>query len=163
MSRKTDQRLPGFIALLACSFLLCSPASSADVYRWLDEDGQTHFSDAIPEKYKKTAKRMEARQNEPNEEQRREAEARAARDKAQAAKSAEKSKNAGSAPTAGAAPTPQKQAANDATDCATLHKRYRESVLCFSQFLMANGAVKSEAYAKCTQVPDPTSNCGPPK
>jgi hypothetical protein len=157
------QCLPCFVTLLACSFLVCSPASSADVYKWVDEDGRTHFSDSVPEKYKKSAKKLEPRKTEPNEGQRKAAEERAARDKALAAESGQKPKDAGAAPAVAAGQAPQKQAANDANDCASLHRRYRESVLCYSQVHPANGAEKSDPYAKCEQISDPTPTCGPPK
>jgi aspartyl protease/uncharacterized protein DUF4124 len=49
-----SQMFTGFIAV-AILFSLCSSGSSADYYKWTDENGNLHFSDSfqkIPEKYR---------------------------------------------------------------------------------------------------------------
>ena len=48
------------------------------MYRWVDEHGVVNVSDAVPDKYKKVAQRVDSGQYEPTEVQRREAAARAA-------------------------------------------------------------------------------------
>ncbi|HEX9450848.1 MAG TPA: DUF4124 domain-containing protein [Burkholderiales bacterium] len=62
------------LALLTFSIMLFSPLYAADIYRWVDENGRIQFSDVVPEKYKKSAKRMDSRQYELSPEQRKEAE-----------------------------------------------------------------------------------------
>lgn len=157
------------LALLICSIMLLSPLYAADIYRWVDENGRTQFSDVVPEKYKKSAKRMDSRQYELNVEQRREAEARAEQEKAQAAEAtqrkarAEAEKTANAASAAAAVQTKPRPAVDKNTDCATLYRLYRESLDCFAPYITANGTTKSEAFAKCTPVPDPSRKCGPAK
>ena len=65
------------LALLTFSIMLFSPLYAGDIYRWVDENGRIQFSDVVPEKYKKSAKKIDSRQYELSAEQRREAEARA--------------------------------------------------------------------------------------
>ena len=45
-------------------------------------------------------------------------------------------------------------------DCAAQHRLYRESLECFSPFVLTNGAKKVEAFEKCTAVVDPSPKCG---
>lgn len=37
--------------LLLCGLLLCGRPVAAEVYKWVDENGKTHFGDAVPEQY----------------------------------------------------------------------------------------------------------------
>jgi len=57
-------------------------ASATVIYRWIDENGRTHVSDVVPEKYKKSATRVDSAQYEAPPESRKEAEQRAAKEKA---------------------------------------------------------------------------------
>ncbi len=154
------------IALLACSIMLISPLYAADIYRWVDENGRTQFSDVVPEKYKKSAIKMNTRQAEPSAEQRKGAEDRAAQESAQAAESAQRKARAdvGKAAKPVSAATPARKPVVDAnTDCATLFRLYRESLDCFAPYIMANGTTRAEAFDKCTAIPDPAPKCGPAK
>lgn len=155
------------LALLTCSIMLSPPLFAADIYRWVDENGRTQFSDVVPEKYRKSAKRMDSRQYELNAEQRREAEARAAQEKAQAAEAAQSKPRAdtdkAANPAPAAAQTKPRPAVDENTDCATLYRLYRESLDCFAPYITATGTTKSEAFAKCALVADPSRKCGPAK
>jgi hypothetical protein len=160
------------LALLTFSIMSFSPLYAADIYRWVDENGRIQFSDVVPEKYKKSAKRIDSRQYELSAEQRREADARAEQEKAQAAEAtqrkaradAEKAANAAAAAAAAAAAqTKPRPAVDENTDCATLYRLYRESLDCFAPYITANGTTKAEAFAKCTPVADPSRKCGPAK
>ncbi len=154
------------VALLTCGALLLSPLYAADIYRWVDENGRTQFSDVVPEKYKKSAKRMESRPREISAEQRREAEDRAAKERALAEEAAQKrtrvapDKPAKPGSASGNKPS---SASNDGTDCATLYRLYRESIDCFAPYVTANGTTKAEAFQKCKAVADPSRKCGPAK
>ena len=142
---------------------------AADIYRWVDKDGRTHLSDAVPEEYKKSATRIDSRQFELSDGQRQEAEARAAHEKLQAAEAAEAAKvaaraNADSvaaplAPASGATAASGRPA-SDASDCATLQRLYKESLECFAPYRTAKGATKAEAFDKCPVAVDPTPQCG---
>jgi len=154
------------LALLACSFLLVSPPYAADVYRWVDENGKVHFSDVVPEKYRKSARKMASPQQAPTEEQRKEAEARAAQDKERAGQTENRKADANAKKDVSPPAAPQSQpkpVIDENTDCATLHRLYRESLDCFAPYISAVGTTKAEAFDKCTPVPDPAPKCGPAK
>src|SRR6185295_16779212 len=58
-------------------------ATHADeVFRWVDEKGKVHYGSSIPERFKQKAKKIDAEGNEVSNDRRKEAEARAARDRA---------------------------------------------------------------------------------
>lgn len=141
------------IALLA---LLCSlpfAARAADVYRWVDEAGKTHYGDIVPDKYKQTAKRVDAQDAETSEAQRRETADRVAREKAKLdALQQEREGRAG--PEQSASPPPAAQAGSECEE-------YLASQECFAPYRLANGAIKPEAFEKCQAVSQPTG-CSPP-
>ena len=147
-------RIPSLLAALVLS---CSPATAADIYRWVDEHGKVHVSDVVPEKYRKSAKRIDSSQFEVSPEDRMAAEQRAAAERARAYPK----------PAAAAAVSPTSQPAPAkppaASDCETAHRTYRESTDCFARFVNANGSVRAEAFQHCTPVPDPSQRCGPPQ
>jgi hypothetical protein len=146
--------------LLGLAFL--GSLHAADLYRWVDESGRTHISDTVPEQYRKSATRTDARKFEVSDEQRREAEARAERDRAKVRSNEEDRARAASPESGRPAPAAAGPKPAATSDCAELHRRYRESLDCFAPYVMANGATKSEAYTKCTVVKDPSSQCGAP-
>ena len=59
-----------------------SGAADAAVYRWVDEQGKVHYSDLVPERYRNTAKPVDAPPAEPTPEQQRAALERAQSEKA---------------------------------------------------------------------------------
>ena len=142
--------------MIACSHLL-----AADIYRWVDETGKTHYSDTVPEKYRESAVKTTPQQ-EPSDEQRREAEERAAAEKR---RTAERGSN--QVPTPVNRGAPESRAVQDkpptavAADCETQHRLYRESQACFNRYLLATGGIREEAFANCTEVRDPEPTCGP--
>jgi hypothetical protein len=143
-------------AAIACLLVLLpvAPAGAADIYRWVDENGKVHMSDVVPEKYRKSAKRIGS-PSEVSPAQREEAEARAAADRARATAAAEKAAPAAS-PAAQAKP-----AARAETDCEKAHRIYKESLDCFARYTTVRGATRAEAFNHCTAMPDPSHRCGP--
>jgi hypothetical protein len=146
-----------------------SPLHAADIYRWVDENGQTHLSDTVPDKYRNSATRVDPGP-EPTPQQREEAEARAAQQKKRADEEAQR--RAREAPDAGggtapAAPAPAIKPAPPAppattsdSNCAELLRRYRESQECFAPYRMANGAIRPEGFQLCgPDVADPSGRC----
>jgi hypothetical protein len=127
------------------------------MYRWVDENGKVHVSDLVPEKYKKTAKRIDSTQFEASDADRKAAEDRAAADLARANAGADKGA-AAAAMAQGAKPKPPAE-----TECETAHRQYKESIDCFAPFVNVNGSTRAEAFEKCTSVRDPSRRCGPPK
>jgi hypothetical protein len=148
--------MPRAVGLLLLAALACG-AQASEIYRWVDENGKTHVSNVVPEKYKKAARRIDTGQA-PSPEARREAEERAAADRARAAASA-----AAAAARPAPAPAPAAAAVPAETECERAYRLYEESLACFAPFLNANGTMKGEAIEKCTPVPDPSRRCGPPK
>jgi len=153
--------------LLVCSLLAVAFTASATViYRWVDENGRTHVSDVVPEKYKKSATRVDSGEYEVSPERRKEAEARAAKEKALAEETAARRASAPPAVPASAASVPvaakrPAQGVTDSTDCETWWRLYRESQECFGPYRTVGGGIKAEAFEKCNPIPSPEPKCGP--
>ncbi len=150
------------IAVLLGCILVSSAAFAMDVYQWVDENGRTQISDQVPARYKGVAKKIDTSPSELTESQRREALARAAREKQQAEAAAAKLK-------ADAAKAPEKKtakeskpAASNSDDCEKLMRAYRESQECFAPYMRQQGGTREEAYKYCTPVADPSGKCGLP-
>lgn len=150
-------------AILLCLGSLCCSSYAGDIYRWVDDQGRTHLSDIVPEKYKKSAKRIDSRQFEVSDEQRQEAEARAAQERSRAdqmteGRSTGRTESTGTTVVRGTG----RAGTNAGNDCAAQFRMYRESLECFAPYVTVTGAVKAEAFVFCTPVPDPSHRCGPP-
>lgn len=139
---------------------------AADLYEWIDDQGGLHVSDIVPEKYKSRAKKIDTRTSEIPPQQRSEAEARAAKDRATAEKAQAEvdamrrrmQRDPGArepVPAPGAASKP-------ADDCQTLQRQFKESQDCFARFRGQDGTLKPEAFQNCTDLPDPSTKCGLP-
>lgn len=155
-----------FLTLLAL-LITCAgfslTASASEIYRWVDEKGQTHVADTVPARYKNSAKKIDTSASKVSKEER-----------AAALQRAEEVKKAAAAraptPTA-ASPTASpegyslepdantKRSNPDDADCARLRREYDQSQACFAQFATQTG-IKGEAYDHCQSVPDPTPRCG---
>ena len=162
----TFLRRPRSVVCIGALGLLMSALvfeADAAVYRWVDDQGKVHYAEVVPQRYQGVAKRVGAEANEPSAEQRRDALARAQREKADAAaRAAERQRppaRAASAPSAVAGPRPAArrpaQIPNDQTDCKTWQRLYRESIECFGPFRTTRGATKPEAFEVCNVVSEP--------
>jgi hypothetical protein len=152
------------LGIAVSAILLAVPMLAATIYRWVDDQGQVHFSDVVPEKYRKTAKPIDAPAG-PSMEQQHEAAERAAKDKARAAQmSKDRESNKATAPaSASTAPASVKRppmAPDESTDCDTWRRLYRESLECFAPYRTARGATNAEAFEHCTPVLEPPARCG---
>ncbi len=151
---------------VGAALLFVLSAQAAVIYRWVDENGRTHVSDVVPEKYKKSAKRIDSGKSEIPPEQRQEAERDAAKEKALADEAAKRRQNAEVAQPANAASQAvvskrPAQGVTDSTDCETWRRLYQESMECFGPYRTARGATKAEAFEKCNPIPSPDLKCGP--
>lgn len=157
---KLGLTLVGFFALAVL------PAFAGDLYKWVDEAGRTQLSDIVPEKYKKSATRVDGKRYELTAEQRAESDARSERERvADAAKrraSAQAAASAAAAASSAALSKPKAEPEAKA-DCETLQRLYRESQECFAPYVTTSGATKAEAFQRCTSVTNPTAKCGSPK
>ena len=176
-----DLILAGLLGLVVHSL------QAGEIYRWVDDQGQTQVSDVVPEKYRDRATRINSRKYELTSEQKADArdravyEARRARDEndmqrraeyeAQAQESA-RSDLAAQALARARAKTNQTSASDSASagaksQCEDLWRRYHDGVACFSRFAAGNTGgsirIRPEAYQFCTDAPLPPSSCPPPQ
>jgi hypothetical protein len=154
------------LMLVWCCALWIATGHAADIYEWIDDQGGMHVSDIVPDKYKSRARKIDTRGSEVSPQQRSEAEARAANDKATMEKAQAEADAAaarlrrdpvqrGPAAAPVAPPKP-------ADDCQTLQRQFKESQDCFASFRRPDGTLKPEAFQKCTDLADPSSRCGLP-
>ncbi len=153
----------GLWGVLAAS--LAFGAGATDIYRWVDENGRTHLSDVVPERYRDTATRVDSRSHELTPEQRREARERAAREAERANPAPPAAAQVPLAPAPAALPTAvvkrPAQTVTENTDCATWWRLYQESQECFGPFRLVGGGIKLEAFEHCNEIPSPELRCGP--
>jgi hypothetical protein len=155
-----------FVAL-ALGALALPPLHAADIYRWVDDTGRVHLSDQVPEQFRTSATRIDSRQFELTAQQRSDAAARAAQERARAAESADrdaKAQHVQAAEAAAAAPAAQAKTPATPTptgsDCASLRRLFNESADCFAAFVNANGSIKPDAFQICgPAVPAPVLEC----
>lgn len=152
------------LALLTASCAAPLQVGAAEIYRWTDDQGQTHYSEVVPEKYRKTARPVSPSATNPSADQQREAQERSAREKARAAAiesaDADPRRAAPPAPAASAAVQKRPSRVPDArTDCETWARLYKESIDCFAPFRTARGATRGEAFDFCTPVDEPPTSC----
>lgn len=147
--------------------VLCAAtaAHGGVIYRWVDEQGKTHFSDVVPEKYRRVAKPVGGSDEAP-------APAPTSPASRPAPRPAERVVSTPGAapaapvrrpPAAPSAPAPGKRPATtptEGTDCETWLRLYRESLDCFAPFVTARGAMKAEAFDVCNPVSEPPIRCG---
>ena len=141
---------------LVLLLLLCSVfpmARGADVFRWVDENGKVHYGDAIPEKYKQQAKKVDAAGAGVTGAQRQEAESRSAKEKAKA-ESLQKARESQADVPQPAAP-PAADVPKAGAECEEQMKKYLESQDCFAPYVNATGGIKPEAFQHCTEVKQP--------
>lgn len=159
---------------------------AADIYRWVDDQGQTQVSDVVPEKYRDKATRLNSRKYELTSEQKADArdravyEARRARDEndmqrqaqyeAEAQDSARRyqAEQALARARAKANQNNQPSASDSAkSQCEDQWRRYNDGVACFSRFAAGNTGgsvrIRPEAYQYCTDAQIPPSSCPPPQ
>ena len=143
------------LSSLFAASLLATPAM-AEMYKWVDENGKTHFGDSVPLKYQQQADKLN-KAVAPTDQQKAEAAEAASRTKALAReydyrnheKNIEKLKRAEQGKETAEKDEPKPGS------CAAKLKAYHESASCFNRYRNANGSLKAEAYEKCKDVPSP--------
>lgn len=148
---------------LAVAMLLAGPwgASGADVYRWVDDQGQTHFSDTVPEAYRDRARPLTL-PGGPSAEERQRARARAEQARARADAGAPAAAEAAGEAPPPPEPAPQKRPArapDPDADCETWQSLYQESLDCFGPYRNVRGGLRAEAFEHCTEVREPPPRC----
>lgn len=145
------------IAMILLGAHAMSPAGT--IYKWTDDQGKVHYSDVVPEKFRSAAKPVAADALAPTSEERQEALARAAADKARTSASAPSPQASTTAASRPSAPRRPAQLPKADTDCDTWARLYNESLECFGPYRTARGATRPEAFAHCSPVDAPPSRC----
>jgi hypothetical protein len=157
----------GRVAAALLGATLALDAGAAIIYRWIDELGRSHVSDTVPARYRAKATRIDTSEFEIPPERSAGAQREVERLKSEldertrpgdAKPQPRQSVRAASAPSASI--RGRFDSASAAGDCDTLRQLFRESQECFAPYFNANGSVKAEAFARCVELPDPTSRCG---
>ncbi len=131
-------------------------AGAADLYRWTDENGKTHYGDSVPEQYKNRARRVQGG-SEVSEQERSVAAERLEKEKARAeAAEAARARPAASQPPAASSST-AKAAPSELLSCEEQLRRFKESADCFAKYSLPMGGVRPEAFDNCTEIKQP--NC----
>lgn len=154
------------ICLAALILGLVSEVQAGDIYRWVDEQGRTHLSDVVPERYRNSASRIDARQYELTPEQQREAAERTARERERASNTTEPATTVTPTQPTPEAPAPPlvkrpSEQVTKSTDCTTWWRLFRESQECFGPFHTVGGGLKPEAFDHCNEIPSPPIKCVP--
>jgi len=138
--------------VLACGMAWAVHASALEVYQWVDEDGITHVSDKVPNKYRKSARVIQVLDYGPSK---------------PSTPQPASPPNKTSAPTMRLeAPTStqptQPDNASEKLDCDALWREYQSSQECFAPYRVVGGGLKAEAFEHCKELPNPSSKCGIP-
>lgn len=145
------------ILVLLVAALASSQAFAELVYKWTDENGRLHYSDAPPKGRPSQAVEINVRDLTPAE--RTAAEDRAQRLKDKAAQVAPQAP-AASAPQVAAPQPPSKQTPpGDTSACQAEWDAYLRSTECFGPYVNANGTIREEAFKVCKEVPQPREPC----
>ena len=130
--------------ILPALLLLLALPAQAEIYKWVDERGRTHFGEAPPERYRKSATAVSPSPLNTIDGQ-------------ALGKPTARQPAAAGAPAE--APAPPSIPESDAARCAREHARFSESQACFARFRNANGSLRAEASTQCEAIPQPT--CDP--
>lgn len=130
--------------LLPALLLLAVLPAQAEIFKWVDENGRTHFGEVVPDKYRKTATSMSPQPTNTIQGSALRGTSRATGDEGSA------SSDAGERPTA-----PVAQSA--AEQCRARQERYRQSQECFARYRNANGSLRADAAQNCEDIPQPPS------
>src|SRR5882672_1382375 len=140
------------ISFLLLFCVLTLTARAGEVFRWVDENGKVHYGDAIPEKYKQQAKKVDGAGGVTGA-QRQEAESRTARERARAESLQKARESKADAPQLAAPPSAGDPKPGD--QCEEQMRKYLESQDCFAPYVNATGGIKPEAFQRCTEVKQP--------
>lgn len=130
--------------LLPALLLLAVLPAQAEIYKWVDEKGRTHFGEVVPDKYQKSSTSLSPQPMNTIQGSALRGPARQGSDPTGAGTSA--------APEANPA-TPARQSA--AEQCRAQQERFRKSQECFARYRNANGSVRPEATQNCEDIPQP--------
>ena len=150
------------VAVLVVLGWLAGSVAAAEIYKWIDEHGQTQYGNSVPKAHRSQAKAIEL-DPEVTDAQRDEAQARSVKERALAEsmtrerqKAAQKVAPKPSVPPAPVKPVSSGPGPSDKKrQCEEDWKRYQESQACFAPYRTANGGIKAEAFQHCAELKQP--------
>ncbi|MFV0678911.1 DUF4124 domain-containing protein [Ottowia sp.] len=138
--------------VLAASLLATAAPASAQIKRWVDENGVVHFSNADPQPADQVASPVT---EVPLARQPSAAESAAAQQQLEKYRQ-QLAQNPPAAPaSAASSPQPQTPSADDQS-CAAQWQRYNAAYACLDPYRAKGGAIKAEGFAKCPVVKQPS-------
>lgn len=154
-----------FIKLLVMAGMLIIfgvPLHAMDIYRWVDDVGQTHMSDRVPEKYKAVAKRIDSKKFDIPDADKIQAQDRAANDKRL---TEHQPSDAVAEPTVLNDPksaNPKLAAPMQQGTCSQKWDAYYSSQECFAPFTVRSrygNIIRPEGFQQCQIVESPVKTC----
>lgn len=145
MTKVMNSMLSKATVLLAIIFS-SAVAYGGDMYKWTDENGQTHYGNSASEAKRKVVEKVKLIDNsmvppgKPEE---------AANKNRELRKQDDKTAEPPASPKADQGDT------SNLSKCEKEMKKYLESAECFGPYKNATGGVKPEAYQHCTEVAQP--------
>jgi hypothetical protein len=142
---------------LSIACVLTGPAR-AELFKWVDENGKTHYGDQVPERYQQKQQSLKV-DKAPSRDERNAALLRIQKEKNAAnAMKAQRDAKAESAgrPAKGGAAAPSNE-----TPCQKEWRLFLDSKTCFQPFRTATGGIRAEAYQHCKEMSEPRSICPP--
>ena len=138
------------------------PLHAMDIYRWVDDAGQTHMSDVVPEKYKAVAKRIDSKKFDISDADRLQAQDRAAKDKLLTER---KPSDVVAEPTVLNDPklaNPKLAPPMPQGTCSQKWDAYYSSQECFAPFTVRSrygNIIRPEGFQQCQIVESPVKTC----
>lgn len=149
---KWNPRMPVVIGVLCLLLAPLGAPRAADLYRWVDEAGKTHYGDTVPQRDRDKATRVAPGAAPPTADQQRAAAARAAREREAQEPATPPRADGKSASRALPEPEP---VARGISACEAAKQRFLESQQCFDPFRLVNGGLKAEAFEHCEELKPP--------
>jgi hypothetical protein len=144
--------------VIAGMLITCwGPLHAMDIYRWVDDVGETHMSDRVPEKYKAVATRIDSKKFDITDADRMQANESATRNKLLA-----ESKPADAVAEPAVLNAPKPVDPTPQSTCSQKWDAYYSSQECFAPFrvLTPSGSkIRPEGFHQCQIVESPVKTC----
>lgn len=129
-------------------FGFSSLAVNADgIYKWVDDKGQTHYGNVVPESHKKVAKKMETEPTNTSESSMNITRTDSVQETDQASNEISLSSTL-EANKVG-------NVVSSEAECKHKWERYLKSQECFAPYRTASGTIKAEAFQHCAEIKEP--------
>lgn len=156
-SKKSPIKFIKLFAIAGMLIIFGMPPHAMDIYRWVDDAGQTHMSDVVPEKYKAVAKRIDSKKFDISDADRLQAQDRAAKDKLLTER---KPSDAVADPKVLNDPKPADPMPQ--STCSQKWDAYYSSQECFAPFVVPSRygmKIRPEGFQQCPIVESPVKTC----